>query len=208
VPTRGDLLLLLRKQPGITVAELAGHLGLSSMGVRRHVDALAKSGLVERQDSRIRRLGRPAAGWRLTDAGLELFPRRYEDFALEMLDDIAETGGPEAVVAVLATRTAKDVPRYRAAMAGASDLQEKVRRLAQIRDDAGYLAEAGASEDSAQVLVEHNCAVHHLAERHPAVCSQELELFRTVLGPDVEVTRVSHAMSGDSSCAYCIRSRT
>jgi predicted ArsR family transcriptional regulator len=208
VPTRGDLLLLLRKQPGITVAELADKLGLSAMGVRRHVDALADSGLVERHGAPTRRLGRPAAGWRLTDAGVELFPRRYEAFAIEVLEDVADACGAEAVVAVLAARTAKDVPRYRDALAGADDLAEQVRRIAQLRDDAGYLAETSASDDGAFLLVEHNCAVHRLAERHPAVCSQELELFRTVLGPEVEVTRVSHTMSGDSACSYCIRRRT
>ena len=58
------------------------------------------------------------------------------------------------------------------------------------------------------VLTENNCAIHRVAERHPAVCAMELTLFRRVLGPDVEVTRVSHAMAGDAGCTYCIRPRT
>lgn len=35
----------------------------------------------------------------------------------------------------------------------------------------------------------------------------ELSLIRRVLGPDVEVTRMSHAMAGDAVCSYCIRPR-
>src|SRR5688572_15943456 len=66
VNTRRELLLLLRKHPGITVAELAQELQLTGMGVRRHLDALASDGLVETVTSARRGLGRPASGWRLT----------------------------------------------------------------------------------------------------------------------------------------------
>jgi predicted ArsR family transcriptional regulator len=33
----------------------------------------------------------------------------------------------------------------------------------------------------------------------------ELALMRDVLGPDVEVTRVAHAMAGDAVCTYHIK---
>ena len=49
---------------------------------------------------------------------------------------------------------------------------------------------------------------HKVAERYPAVCAMELTLFREVLGPEVEVTRVLHTMAGDAVCAYRIRART
>jgi hypothetical protein len=66
----------------------------------------------------------------------------------------------------------------------------------------------GGSLDNTLVLTENNCAIHRVAEHHPAVCSMELSLLRQVLGPDVEVTRVAHAMAGDAVCSYCIRPRT
>jgi len=202
------LLLLLRKQPGITVADLAAELGISAMGVRRHITALDASGLVERSVNAKRGLGRPAAGWRLTAAGIELFPRRYDQFASELLDDVGDACGPEAVTAVLAARTEKELPRYRAALADADGLEERVRRLAELREAAGYLADAEPGDDGVSVvLVEHNCAVHRVAERFPEVCAQELALFQRALGSDIEVTRVTHTMSGDSCCAYCIRQR-
>jgi len=34
-------------------------------------------------------------------------------------------------------------------------------------------------------LVEHNCAIYHVAEGSPAACAAELELFSEVLGADV-----------------------
>jgi len=36
----------------------------------------------------------------------------------------------------------------------------------------------------------------------------ELDLFRRVMGPDVEVTRVAHTMAGDAVCSYRIRKRS
>ncbi len=207
VTTRRKILLLLRKRPGVTVTELAAELGLTGMGVRRHLDALQAEGLVEATTCDRKGLGRPAAGWRLSAAGLELFPRRYDRVALEVLEDVAEHAGREAVDAVFARRTDKLVAEYENELGGAEGLPERVAALARIRDDAGYLAEWSADGGGDLLLTENNCAVHRVAERYPAVCAQELALLRRVLGPDVEVTREAHTMAGDAVCRYRIRPR-
>jgi predicted ArsR family transcriptional regulator len=207
VTTRRKLLLLLRKHPGTTVAELAAELELTGMGVRRHLDALESEGLVETTECTRRARGRPASGWRLSATGLELFPRRYDTIALDVLEDVAEQVGPGAVAAVFERRTEKMVNEYETALADRHTLEERVAGLTQIRDDAGYLAEMSADADGSLVLTENNCAVHRVAEHHPAVCAMELTLIRRVLGPDVEVTRTAHTMAGDAVCSYCIRPR-
>jgi predicted ArsR family transcriptional regulator len=205
--TRRKVLLLLRKQPGVTVAELASQLQLTGMGVRRHLDALDAEGLVEPTQCSRRGPGRPASGWRLSAAGLELFPRRYDGVALDVLEDLGELSGPTTADAVFAARTEKLVSSYQAALADAGELPERVAGLARIRDDAGYLAEWAEAGDGSLVLTENNCAVHKVAERYPMVCAQELALIRRVLGPDVEVKRTAHTMAGDAVCSYCIRPR-
>jgi predicted ArsR family transcriptional regulator len=203
VGSRHRLLLLLRKHPGVTVAELAREMEISGMGVRRHLTALAAEGLVEQSASRCAGPGRPPAGWRLTSTGRELFPRRYDALALDLLDELA----PEELAGALTRRNDKQVAQYRAAVRSCADLSEEVAEVAHLRDVAGYQAECGPGEDGALVLTENNCAIHRVAERHPAVCAMELSLLRQVLGPDVEVTRVAHAMAGDAVCSYCIRPR-
>ena len=208
VTTRRKLLLLLRKHPGVTVTELAADLDLTGMGVRRHLDALQSEGLVETTVCDRKGMGRPAAGWRLSATGLELFPRRYDRVALEVLEDVAEHAGHDAVDAVFTRRTDKLVAEYEAELADADGLPERVAGVARIRDDAGYLAEWSADSDGDLLLTENNCAVHRVAERYPVVCAQELALLRRVLGPDVEVTREAHTMAGDAVCRYRIRPRT
>jgi len=207
VTTRHKLLLLLRKNPGVTVTELAAELDLTGMGVRRHLDVLEADGLVETTECARGARGRPATGWRLSTTGLELFPRRYDAIALDVLEDVAEHAGPDAVAAVFARRTDKLVAEYDTVLADRQGLEDRVAGLTQIRDDAGYLAECSAGADGELILTENNCAVHRVAERHPAVCAMELALIRRVLGPDVEVSRVAHTMTGDAVCSYCIRPR-
>jgi predicted ArsR family transcriptional regulator len=204
VSSRQQLLLLLRKHPGVTVAELARHLGITGVGVRRHLASLATEGVVEQSRCTQSGPGRPPAGWRLSAAGMELFPRRYDTLALELLDEL-----PAGEVAgALGRRNDKQVVQYRAALATCGSLAEQVAELARLRDVAGYQAESACDEDGTLLLTENNCAIHRVAERHPAVCSLELSLLRQVLGNDVEVTRRAHAMAGDAVCAYCIRPRT
>lgn len=205
--TRRKLLLLLRKNPGVTVTELAAELDLTGMGVRRHVDALEADGLIEPVECTRQARGRPATGWRLSAAGLELFPRRYDAIALDVLEDVAEHAGPDAVAAVFARRTDKLVAEYDAALADRHTLEDRVAGLTEIRDEAGYLAECRPAPDGEMILTENNCAVHRVAEQHPAVCAMELALIRRVMGPDVEVKRVAHTMAGDAVCSYCIRPR-
>ena len=203
--TRSDLLLLLRKQPGLTVTELAGCLSLTGMGVRRHLDALAAEGLVETAPCEKKARGRPPTGWRLTAAGMELFPRRYDALALEILEDVAEQVGARAVDTAFARRTEKQTAEYDRALAGSGGLDERVEGLTRLRDEAGYLAEWRKDDDGSLVLTENNCAVHRVAQQYPVVCAMELTLIRRVLGADVEVTRVSHTMAGDAVCSYRIR---
>ena len=201
--SRHQLLLLLRKHPGATVAELARALAISGMGVRRHLATLSADGLVEQSVCTRSGPGRPPAGWRLSASGMEMFPRRYDALALDLLEDLE----PEEAASALGRRNDKQVAQYQAALAGCSTLDEQVSELARLRDQAGYLAEWSPGEGDSLVLTENNCAVHRVAEHHPAICAMELSLLRRVLGPEVEVTRLSHAMTGDAVCSYCIRPR-
>jgi len=184
----------------VTVTELARDMAISGVGVRRHLSGLAAEGLVEQATCARPGPGRPPSGWRLSSTGMELFPRRYDSLAIDLMDELP----PEDLAGALARRNDTQVTQYRTALAGCSGLPEKVAELAHLRDIAGYQAEWTGSDDGL-VLTENNCAIHRVAEHHPAVCAMELSLLRQVLGPDVEVTRISHTMTGDAVCSYCIR---
>jgi predicted ArsR family transcriptional regulator len=89
-----------------------------------------------------------------------------------------------------------------------AELQDRVQRLAELRADEGYLAEAKRLDDGPRnghggvMLIEHHCPIRDAARACGALCSAELETFQRVLGPEVTVTRVQHVLSGDRRCAY------
>jgi predicted ArsR family transcriptional regulator len=89
--------------------------------------------------------------------------------------------------------------RLDASLPPGASLADRVRGLASIQDEAGYLSEALVDGDGIR-LVEHNCAVLGVAQGIPAACRAELDLFREILGADV--VRERHIAAGDRCCEY------
>jgi predicted ArsR family transcriptional regulator len=79
-------------------------------------------------------------------------------------------------------------------------MEDRVRLLAALQDEAGYLAEAVVGDDGSLRIREHNCAIDKIARRTQAPCEAELALFREVLGPGV--VRETHIATGDRCCTY------
>jgi predicted ArsR family transcriptional regulator len=87
-------------------------------------------------------------------------------------------------------------------------LIKKVRELARIRDGEGYMAESKKESKSGggkHVLLEYNCPIIHIAEKHWEACSTETELFEKLLGANIETTH--RAAKGDLICKFVIRER-
>ena len=78
-----------------------------------------------------------------------------------------------------------------------------MRRLADLRREEGYMAEA-RRDGRSWVLVEHHCPICAAATACQGFCRNELALFRSVLGPDVTVERTEYLLEGGDRCAYRI----
>jgi predicted ArsR family transcriptional regulator len=63
------------------------------------------------------------------------------------------------------------------------------------------------SIEGGYMVVEHNCAIARVAQCYSQACDCELEFIQGLLGPNVEVTRQSHIVSGDPCCAYVVREK-
>lgn len=200
--TRRQILVLLKKRGPLDVASLAETLGLTGMAVRRHLDALERSGACVAAIER-RPVGRPRRLYRLTPEGEELFPRRYDTLALQVLEDLEETSGRGAVDALFERRAERMVEEYRAETG--TEMPKALAELSRLRDEAGYMCDWRENDEGGYLLVESNCAVHRIADRYPKVCAMELNLFRQALGDDVTVERLTHIASGDATCTYRVR---
>src|SRR3954449_11429813 len=202
---RRELLLRLRLEGPSSPDHLADRLGASRTGVLQQLRALEAAGLVSRQTIR-HGVGRPRHQYDVTEEAQDLFPSNYDALAAGLLAAIEAVGGDDLLEQIFTARRRQLGDRVRRRMADRispnAPLVDRVRELAVIQADNGYLADANVEADGTIRLHEHNCAIYHVAQGSPFACQAELELFREVLGADV--VREQHIASGDRSCIYRI----
>lgn len=187
----------------MTAKALAIELGITSMGVRRHLSTLEREELVRIELQR-RQVGRPTFVYTLTDQAHDLFPKNYHTLANQFLDAVQVTNGDSAVNNLFDGRMNLLLEQYRPRMAGKKKLDERVAELAKIQDESGYMA-VWARTESGFLLKEQNCAIYRVACRFQQACQFEIDLFRQLL--DAEITRVEHQVRGDRNCTYLVRER-
>jgi len=201
---RRAILVHLRRTGPATPDAIAGAVGASRSGVAQQLRALDSAGLVTRTAVR-HGVGRPRHLYDITADAQDLFPSNYDGLATGLLAAILEVGGEALVEDVFAARRRQAEARLRERMErrlpDQATLADRVRELARLQDELGYIAETRIEGDVIRLL-EHNCAVLDVARESPAACQAELDLFRALLG--AEVVRERHIVGGDRSCEYRI----
>jgi predicted ArsR family transcriptional regulator len=198
--TRRAVVKLLKTDGPLGTAQLAERLGLTAMAVRLHLYALQSEGLVTSEERPVP-VGRPAKFWRLTREADRHFPEAYAELSVALIDAMQETFGPEGLNRVLVSRCARQREDYAKRIRPGDPLKKRLAELARVRTEEGYMAEVRA-EGGGFLLVENHCPICAAANACQGFCSTELDLFRSVLGPGVEVERVEHIVAGDRRCAY------
>jgi predicted ArsR family transcriptional regulator len=183
-----------------TAAELAERLGLTPAAIRRHLDVLLASGHLEARERRVygaRGRGRPAKVFVLTDIGRSVFYTAYDGMAIDALEFLASSTGPDAVTRFAEARMARSEKRYKERMASAAQGVTPAQALAAALSDDGYVASTLPSAIGEQ-LCQHHCPVAHVAERFPQICEVETAAFSRLLG--VHVQRLATIAHGDGVC--------
>ena len=194
--------LKIMQQAGLE--ELASVMKISRMAVHKHLALLQQRDLVEGTEIR-GRVGRPRIVYRLTGQSKSVFPKSYSAIATHALDFIEKNMGKDAVKRVLYERQSELFDQYYKRLKGL-DFDKQVKELARIRDEEGYIAESKKSKsDGKHILLEYNCPIIHIAEKHWEACSTETELFEKLLGAKIETTH--RAAKGDSVCKFVIKER-
>lgn len=202
---RATIVETLRRDPGRSVNELAGHLGISQVATRRHLVLLEEDGLIEAETVRQGR-GRPAARYRLARAAGHLLPHRYDRFASEALEFLSNRDGQEGLRSFLRWRMQREVAGL-GEVVTAEDLHERLAQLAGALSDAGFEASVDGHGDEFR-LVQSHCAIEDVAREHPEVCAYEAASFAKVLGRDVTVSRRETLTAGSSACVCTIAPKT
>lgn len=208
--TKDDILQHLLKQGRSTAQDLSESLDISPQAIRRHLKDLETEGLITFHSVQSG-MGRPQHIYELTSAGRDRFPHHYDEFAVSLLDTLAETVGVDRVGTILRKQWERKAMEYRERL-GSGSLAERVTKLVELRRTEGYMAELIELEPEADgqgsrfVIAEYNCAISSVAESFPSVCGHELTMFAIALS-DCQVERTHWSIDGDNRCGYLIRSR-
>lgn len=198
----GDRLLGLIKRRGPqSIAGLAEALAITTEAVRQQLLRLGKAGLVTAQVERKGR-GRPGQVWALTPEAGARFPDAHAELTVGLIAAVRRELGSEALDRIITAREQETEAAYRHEMADVASLAERVARLAAIRTREGYMAEWSQEAAGGYLLVENHCPICAAAAACQGFCRAELEVFRDVLGAEVE--RMDHILAGARRCAYRI----
>ncbi|NDJ16359.1 iron-sulfur cluster biosynthesis transcriptional regulator SufR [Myxacorys almedinensis] len=205
--TKQDILHHLLKQGQATAQELSEQLQVTPQAIRRHLKDLESEGLILHQTVQAG-MGRPNFVYELSREGRSQFPDRYDDFAVSLLDTLAETVSKDQMKTILRKQWERKAVEYRDRV-GNGSFAERVAKLVELRKQEGYMAECHRVESeettAKYILTEYNCAISHIAESFPSVCGHELEMFELAL-QGCTVERTHWLVDGEHRCGYLIQS--
>jgi predicted ArsR family transcriptional regulator len=199
---RLEIVNKLKRTQGLSVGELAEHLGMSYMGVKQHCVDLESEGYLDTW-RRAKGIGRPELVYRLTERAHGLFPTASNGMTITLLENAKALFGPAAAEKLLFSVFQKKAEAYQSRVR-ADTVAERAGKLTRVRDSEGCMAEI--EHDSAFIrIIEYHCPIHDLLKAFPIVARLEAELFTRVLGATVQ-REEAHA-SGLYRCVFTLHSR-
>jgi predicted ArsR family transcriptional regulator len=195
------LLYILKSRGPVATGVLARAVGITVVGTRQHLAKLQTEGLVS-FDDQAGKIGRPKRFWRLTAKGHGQFPDTHGDLTVSLISGIRSVFGEAGLDRLIEARQKAAVAAYRSALQPCSDLEDRVRTVAQMRTQEGYMAEFEGQADGSYLLIENHCPICAAAKTCQGFCRSELELFRAAFGAGTSVTRQEHLLSDQRRCVY------
>ena len=198
--TKERLLLLLKSRGPMTTKALAAALGISVPATRTHLRSLGDQ---VSSVSAASGVGRPAQTWKLTESAQAQFPDTHSELTVRLLESVERALGSSGLDAVIADRYRHTEAQYLAEVAGVKTLAGRLKRLVRLRSEEGYMAELEKTPEG-WLLLENHCPICAAATACQGFCSNELKLFKKVLGPNADVERVEYLLEGGRRCAYLV----
>jgi predicted ArsR family transcriptional regulator len=198
--TRQQILQHLQRHGRATVKELAQLLKLTSTGIRQHLTVLERDGLVDSYEER-GRVGRPTLVYSLTDKAESLFPRCYDQLALNLLDEVRSVEGRERLYELLHGVAERLAQPFWERVRG-KKLAERVRETALIMQEQGCLVD-WEQRNGEFLLAEYTCPFPQVARQDSSVCALHVDFVRLLTGGDTRL--VQSLLRGQRACTYRIR---
>jgi predicted ArsR family transcriptional regulator len=211
-PTRRDVFLHLRANPGSTATEVADAVSVHPNVARHHLDILVAGGYVHVEvGRRARSAGRPSKRFFAVDEDptVEVLDRR-DGLLVALLREALELLGPDAAEA-MAAKVGEEYGRSLASAMAPDQRQRSVRaamhEIASALTAHGFAAHAEDRDTTTAVVAEH-CPFGDVAATHPVLCAADRGMVKGLLaglcGEQTETAMpvlLSSRARGDATCA-------
>jgi predicted ArsR family transcriptional regulator len=210
-PTRRDIYLQVRAQPGVTATEVATAFSLHPNVARHHLDRLVMAGYLEVDVvRRVHGAGRPSKRFKAVgdDPTIGLLTRR-DELLVRLLSEALEWLGPEQAEA-MAAKVGEDYGRSLASGMGVAAGQRSVRAamhaIAETLTAHGFAAHAEDHGETTAVVAER-CPFGDAATTNPVLCAVDRGMVKGLLSglcgeaPEgATPVLLSSRARGDDSC--------
>jgi predicted ArsR family transcriptional regulator len=216
-PTRREIYLFVRSNPGATASEVAKRFSLHPNVARHHLDRLATGGYVEVTMERAagNGAGRPSKRFRAigNDPTLDLLTRR-DDLLVLLLQEALQLLGTAAAEG-MAERVGEEYGRTLAGQMSPGDSQLSLRTAMHAIADTltahGFAAHA-EDQGSSTAVVADNCPFGNAASQYPVLCAVDRGMVKGLLaglcgeesGGTTPVVLSSSRARGDDACAAVV----
>lgn len=195
-------LMLLKTRGALTASAIAQELGMTKEGARLQLLKYTEEGLIQ-SENESSGVGRPKQFFSLTAAGHSKFPDTHAELTVKLISMIRSTLGDHALQSVMDAAEQSGRDRYMIELDTVHELEARVAKLAEIRSREGYMAEY-LKDENGYLFIENHCPICAAATSCQGFCSGELNVFRFVLGEEVNINRLDHIVAGDRRCSYRI----
>lgn len=200
--TTERILYFIKTKGPVSTATLAKTLDMTGEAARQQVQKLVAAGLIEGRQEAQAGAGRPRQNWVLTEAGNARFPDTHAQLTIKLIGSVRQLFGEAGLDKLITQREEESRGAY-ALACSAPDLPTRLQQLAAVRDEEGYMARVEADGDD-WLLIEDHCPICAAARTCQGFCRSELQLFQEIVGPEAQVSREQHLLSGATRCAYRI----
>lgn len=195
------LLNVLKKDHESTIKDIMVYFTISEIAVRRHLRELEQQGFVKKEVVK-QDIGRPYHVYLLTEKGHQTFPNQYEQLPLELLKDLEDIQGKQAVTDVLAKRMEREKELFKEHIKS-DDFDEKIAAVAEIQDEKGYMIEYKKTAKGDYEVTNYNCPILNIASSYRQLCSNEKKVLSEVFTHS-DVISETCITRGDHYCKWII----
>ncbi len=203
-PVHREIFIILKKNSRMDLGEIASALGISKTATLKWLVKMENEGQVKRT-VRHNMTGRPSYIFSLSDDGKAFDQNSNQNSILmDLVDFMKDHGMSKEFDEYLSERYRKITTLYGDQLMGLPE-EKRVRKLLEMRNDDGYMAELKNDPSGNPILTEYNCPIFKIASRFPATCKLETDMFNKVMMMDVENNH--RQIDGVDCCVFSLRRR-